>query len=161
MAWRPGHVSKEASYATFRLCIPFFGIDALALITAAFIGYALRLERLNLGEYWESFALFTGAALIIVPTIFALAGIYAQYWRYASFYEFSLLAFALVLAGIALAVLILLGRALFPSIPVVPLSVPLIFIMPALALTMLPRLVVHTRFSPYPGEARSPATIGC
>lgn len=130
----------------------FYGIDALALIFAAFIGYALRLERLDLGEYWGSFALFAGAALIIVPAIFMLVGVYAQYWRYASFYEFSLLAFALAFAGIVLTGLVLLGRALFPSMPVVPLSVPLIFVMPALVLTALPRLSMHARFRPSLGH---------
>lgn len=137
----------------------FFGIDALALIIAAFIGYALRLERLDLKEYWESFALFAGAAVIIVPAIFALMGVYAQYWRYASFYEFSLLAFALVFAAIILELLVMLSR-IVTTTPVAPLSVPLIFVMPALALTTLPRLSLHARFHrsprrhPQPGDHR-------
>ncbi|MCS6840442.1 MAG: polysaccharide biosynthesis protein [Roseiflexus sp.] len=127
-----------------------YGIDVLALIIAAFIGYALRLERLNLGEYWASFALFAGAAVIVVPSIFAVTGVYAQYWRYASLYEFSLLAFALALAGIILESLAIFSRVLIGTLPVVPLSVPLIFLMPALALTALPRLSAHARFHPSP-----------
>lgn len=128
----------------------FYGIDALALIIAAFIGYALRLERLDLAEYWASLALFASVAVIIVPAIFALMGVYAQYWRYASFHEFSLLALALVLAGVVLASLAMLGRVLFATLPVIPLSVPLIFVMPALALTTLARLSLHARFHPAP-----------
>lgn len=128
----------------------FYGIDALALIIAAFLGYALRLERLDLKEYWGAYALFTGITLIVVPSTFAMVGVYAQYWRYASFYEFSLLAVALAFAGIMLTGLVLLMRALFPHLPVVPLSVPLIFTMPAMALTALLRLSVQARFRPSP-----------
>ncbi len=126
----------------------FLGIDALALTVSVFIAYALRLERLDLAEYWRSCALFAGIALIVAPTLFALCGVYAQYWRYASFYEFSLLACAIACAGVVLTGIILLMRSLFSDIAVVPLSVPAIFAMPALVLTAIPRLSMHSRFHP-------------
>ncbi|MGQ9547802.1 MAG: polysaccharide biosynthesis protein [Roseiflexus sp.] len=123
-------------------------LDVLLLTIASFTSYALRLERLDLGEHWMSFALFTGTALVVVLILFAIAQIYAQYWRYASFHEFFLLACALVCAGIILESMVLIGRGLFPAIPVVPLSIPPIFVSSALMFTALPRLMMHARFQP-------------
>ncbi|MBO9320619.1 MAG: polysaccharide biosynthesis protein [Roseiflexus sp.] len=125
-------------------------IDVLMLTIAAFASYALRLERLDLGEHWRSFVLFAGAAPVVVLMLFGMTRVYAQYWRYASFHEFSLLAWALVCAGIVLEGMVLIGRALFPAIPVVPLSIPPIFVLSALTLTALPRLMMHARFQPSP-----------
>ena len=125
-------------------------IDVLMLTIAAFVSYALRLERLDLGEHWRSFVLFAGIAPVVVLTLFGMTRVYAQYWRYASFHEFSLLAWALVCAGIVLEGMVLIGRALFPAIPVVPLSIPPIFVLSALTLTALPRLMMHARFQPSP-----------
>ncbi|WP_448544234.1 polysaccharide biosynthesis protein [Roseiflexus sp.] len=125
-------------------------IDVLMLTIAAFVSYALRLERLDLGEHWRSFVLFAGVAPVVVLMLFGVTRVYAQYWRYASFHEFSLLACALVCAGIILEGVVLIGRALFPVVPVVPLSIPPIFVLSALTLTALPRLMMHARFQPSP-----------
>ena len=75
-------------------------IDVLMLTIAAFASYALRLERLDLGEHWRSFVLFAGIASVVVLMLFGMTRVYAQYWRYASFHEFSLLAWTLVCVGI-------------------------------------------------------------
>lgn len=129
-------------------------LDVLLLTIASFTSYALRLERLDLGEHWRSFALFAGTAPVIVVMLFGVMQVYNQYWRYASFHEFSLLACSLVCAGIVLEGVVLIGRALFPAIPVVPLSIPPIFVLSALMLTTLPRLMMHARFQPSPRRWR-------
>ena len=74
-------------------------IDVLMLTIAAFVSYALRLERLDLGEHWRSFVLFAGVAPVVVLMLFGVTRVYAQYWRYASFHEFSLLAWRLCAPG--------------------------------------------------------------
>ena len=58
----------------------------------------LRLEKLDLGEHWPGFLIFTGLALVIMPLVFRGAGVYSRYWRYASVEELLLLAGAVTIA---------------------------------------------------------------
>jgi len=125
----------------------FFTSDIILLFLAAYLSYVLRLETLDLAGYWTGFVFFAGLVLLIIPLTFHWTGVYARYWRYASVEELLLL-FSSVNVGVVLAGGIGLEAArLLPGLPedfVLPRSVPLIFLLVALAATAGPRLAVRS-----------------
>src|SRR4051794_3426051 len=70
----------------------FIASDALLLVSAVYISYVLRLDRLGLREHWPGAILFTALVVPLTLLIFWRAGIYSRDWRYASIEELVLLA---------------------------------------------------------------------
>lgn len=124
----------------------FLASDVVLLPLALYLSYALRLERLALGEQWPGFLLFAAIALLVVPLGFRTAGIYSCYWRYASVEEALLLAGA-VTVSVALAGAISLLIAGGMQLPL-PRSIPLIYLFLALAAAAGPRFAVRLLVHP-------------
>ncbi len=125
----------------------FFASDIILLVLAAYLSYVLRLETFDLTGYWTGFVFFAGLVSLIISLVFRWAGVYARYWRYASVEELLLLIGSVTVA-VVLAGGIGLGTVcLLPGLPddfVLPRSVPLIFLLLALAATAGPRLAVRS-----------------
>lgn len=114
--------------------------DVLLLAAAAYTSYVLRLERLDLGDFWPGFLMFAGAAIVITPLLFWRTGIYSRYWQYATAEEVLLL---LGVTGVAVAiasVLSMVGDKALPGATLIPRSIPLIFLLLAVAVTTGQRL---------------------
>jgi FlaA1/EpsC-like NDP-sugar epimerase len=131
----------------------FFALgDIILLAVAAYVSYALRLERLHLGEFWPSFALFTILAVVITPAVFWLTGIYSRYWHYATVEELLLLIGATTIAAALVGFLSQAQMAILPGSSLVPRSIPFIFLLVALAVTtgqrLIARLLVRYRQHP-------------
>ncbi|MBX0330469.1 polysaccharide biosynthesis protein [Oscillochloris sp. ZM17-4] len=125
-----------------------FTADIVLLIGAAYISFVLRLESLDLAKYWLGFALFAAMATIITPALFYRAGIYAQYWRYASINELFRMALAITAVAITAETLLLAADWLLPEVDLIPQSVPAIFLLLALPMTATPRMLRRLEF-PY------------
>jgi FlaA1/EpsC-like NDP-sugar epimerase len=113
--------------------------DAVLLIMASYISFVLRLEQYNLGAYWPAFFIFAGVMLFSIVGLYMLTGVYSRYWPYASVEELVLLckacsAATLVGIGVEVALVFVSDASL-----VAPNSVPLIFLLLALAFTAAPR----------------------
>ena len=100
---------------------------------AGYLSYVLRLERFDWAVYGVGFLLFVGLACVIVPIVFRWAGIYSRYWRYASVDEMLLLAGAVTIAVLLTGAISLAAVRLLPAKPVLPRSIPFIFLLLALA----------------------------
>jgi FlaA1/EpsC-like NDP-sugar epimerase len=117
--------------------------DIVVLAVAAYLSYVLRLEGLDLGIFWPGFFLFTAIAILVTPLVFWRAGVYSRYWRYASVEELLLLAGAVTASAMLVGAITMLGNLFLPGYPPIPRSIPLIFLMVALAATAGPRLAVR------------------
>lgn len=117
--------------------------DLLLLAAAAYLSYVLRLESFDLAGHAPGYLLFTGLALLITPLVFYRAGIYARYWRYASVEELLLLAGAVTIAVAAVGALSLAAARFWPGGLSLPRSIPLIFLLLALAVTAGPRFFLR------------------
>ncbi len=120
-----------------------FIVDLVLLPLALYLSYALRLERLALGAQWVGFLLFAAVTLVVVPSVFYLTGVYARYWRYASIEEVVLLAGAVTIGVMLAGGLSLLIAWLTPEQLAIPRSIPLIFLLLALAVTTGPRFAIR------------------
>ncbi len=120
-----------------------FFLDILLLPLAAYLAFVLRLERFDLTTYWPAFFIFTITAIVIVPLVFRLTGVYSRYWRFASIEELLLLAGAVTVASLLAGGVSLLISALVLPKNSVPRSIPIIFLGIALAFTAGARLLVR------------------
>jgi FlaA1/EpsC-like NDP-sugar epimerase len=119
--------------------------DVLLLPIAAVLAFALRLDYIQIQWNAETMVIYAIAAPIIQIPIYALLGVYSQYWQFASASELILLASAVTIGGLVQGALFLGFRALFPdnlAMPV-PRSVPFIDILVTLVLISAPRLALH------------------
>ena len=120
-----------------------FVFDIVLLPVAAYVSYVLRLERLDITPFWESWLLFSVVAIVLTTVIFKGVGLYARYWRYASIDELLLLTGAITISVIGTSAITavfswgILLETLYPR------SLPLIFLLSALAGTALPRLLLR------------------
>jgi FlaA1/EpsC-like NDP-sugar epimerase len=121
----------------------FFITDQMLLALAAYLSYVLRLETFDLGARWPGFFLFVGLALLITPLVFWYAGVYTRYWRYASAEELLLLSGATTTASVLIGAASLTVVQFLPRISQFPRSIPLIFLLLALAATAGPRFLVR------------------
>jgi FlaA1/EpsC-like NDP-sugar epimerase len=121
----------------------FFFFDMLLLPVAVYLSYVLRLERFNIAPSWDSLVLFSLVAVGTTAVIFQVVGLYARYWRYASVDELFLLTGAVTISVISTAAITAVLVWLLPSFTLYPRSIPLIFLLLALAFTAGPRLLVR------------------
>lgn len=117
-------------------------LDVVLLILAKYASYVLRLERLNIEPFWESFFLAALVSSLLTIIIFYRIGIYSRYWRYASVNELLLLAGGVTIATFGAAMITLLVAYLFWE-GRYPRSTPLIFSFLAIGVTAAPRLLLR------------------
>jgi len=117
--------------------------DVLLLALAAYLSFVLRLEKLELTAHRPGFFLFTGVVLVVAPLVFHRAGVYSRYWRYASVEEMLLLVGAVTAAVVLAGAVSLIAVQFLPGHPPLPRSIPLIFLLLALAATAGPRFLVR------------------
>ncbi len=121
----------------------FFLMDLAVLLLAVYASFVLRLDNFNLSTHVPASLLFGAVVLIVFPALFRRMGIYSRYWHYASIDELILLTGTVTLTTlIVTAVTYPLSSFLFSSYPV-PRSIPLIFLLLALAFTGGPRLMAR------------------
>ena len=136
----------------------FFFLDVVLLMVASVLAYALRLDAFNFDQVGYGFLCFTLYAVMIVPTVFWLLGIYSRYWVYASVDELLWLSGAVTLGVAVSGALSWITAWISPGVNI-PRSIPFIFLPLALAATGVPRFGVryyaqhmrrHPRMSPAP-----------
>lgn len=132
----------------------FLSGDLLFLPVAVYLSFVLRLEVLNIAQYWLGFAIVAVLSAIITPIVFQHVGIYSRYWRYASIEELLSLSGAVSLSVIFVGAAALLGDYLISDRILVPRSIPFIFALLALMFTALPRLAVRL-MSPHDRKVRA------
>ena len=128
----------------------FLVFDIVLLPMMVFLSYLLRLDGFNLVGYRRGFIVFAVMATLITPVVFRYAGIYSRYWRYASVEELQLLIGAVTAAvtlitGFSWGLLFILSEVLplTPDHPIIPRSIPFIFLLLAVPATAIPRLAVR------------------
>ncbi len=121
----------------------FFILDALLLPLAAYFSFVLRLDRFDIGVYWDSWVLFSLVAVVITILVFRALNLYARLWRYASVDELLLLAGAVTISVIAASTVTAIIAWLLPVVGLYPRSIPFIFLLLALGATAVPRLFVR------------------
>ncbi|NTU80708.1 MAG: polysaccharide biosynthesis protein [Chloroflexales bacterium] len=124
----------------------FFAADVLLLPVAAYLSFVIRLETLGSSEYLLGFLVMTVLATVITPAVFQASGIYSRYWRYASIEELFLLVGAVLVATVVASGGAILASAVRLEVNV-PRSVPFIYLMLAIVVTALPRLLIRVRWS--------------
>ena len=119
--------------------------DALLLPVAAVLAFALRLDNVMIQMSAITMVFYAIAAPFIQIPIYALLGVYSQYWQFASTSELILLASAATIGGLVQGALFLGFRALFPDLLAMPVprSVPFIDILVTLVLIAAPRLALR------------------
>jgi FlaA1/EpsC-like NDP-sugar epimerase len=120
-----------------------FIFDLLLLPLAVYLSYVLRLERLDLGSYWNSFFLFSLVAVVVTTMVFKAVGLYARYWRYASIDELLLLTGATTFSVIGASAVAAVLSWLFAPGFMYPRSIPLIFLLLVIVATAGPRLLLR------------------
>jgi FlaA1/EpsC-like NDP-sugar epimerase len=137
----------------------FFLLDLAVLVAAAYLSFVLRLERFHPDSYFPAYILFTTVILVVFPILFRRMGIYARYWQYASIDEMMLLTGTVTLMTLIVTVIAYpLSSFFFNSYPV-PRSIPLIFLLLALAFTAGPRLIARSTSRLKQGMDRRNRTI--
>ncbi|MCA9958273.1 MAG: polysaccharide biosynthesis protein, partial [Anaerolineales bacterium] len=122
----------------------FLLLDVVFLLLAVYASFVLRLERFHIDDFWSGAVLFGGAVLMTTLFTFRQMGVYARYWQYASVDEMLLLVGAVTLATLQAGASSFLLLLFLPGNWVLPRSIPLIFLLLALAVTAGPRLAVRT-----------------
>ncbi|MCA9936771.1 MAG: polysaccharide biosynthesis protein, partial [Anaerolineales bacterium] len=123
----------------------FFFSDLFLLPLAVYASYVLRLERFALeNSFWMGLLVFALCATAVTTATFRLGGVYSRYWRYASVDEMLLLMGAVSVATFVSGAVSFLLLWLLPVNWVLPRSIPLIYLLLALAVTAVPRLAVRT-----------------
>lgn len=121
----------------------FFLLDLVVLVIAVYLSFVLRLERFNLDTHFPTTLLFTTVVLVVFPALFRRMGIYSRYWHYASIDELILLTGTVTLMTLIISTIVYpLSNFFFPGYPL-PRSIPLIFLLLALAFTAGPRLIAR------------------
>lgn len=133
----------------------FFALDLALLAAASYFSFVVRLERVNLGIFWPSAAIFTTVAILITPFVFRNVGIYSRYWRYASIDELMRLTGAVVVASLASGLITWVSLPLLGFNLILPRSIPLLFSLLALILTAAPRLAIRVmgQYKPHTGRS--------
>ncbi len=119
-----------------------FITDLIFIILATVCSYILRFETIQQRpEHLPSLIIFLGCALIAIPTVFYISGLYVRYWRYASLSDLSSLVLSLLGATFITSILTIttiwvgkLDQIVFPR------SIPFIFFMLALSGMSLSRI---------------------
>jgi FlaA1/EpsC-like NDP-sugar epimerase len=117
--------------------------DIIWLALASYASFVLRLETLNLGQYWLGWAAFTGLILLITPAVFYVNRLYTHYWRYASVEELLLLAGSMTISTAIAGGLVLLEFWMMGGNVAIPRSTPLIFLLLAVTATAGQRFLVR------------------
>lgn len=121
----------------------FLITDLFLLALAVYLSYVLRLETIVPESYRSGMLLFGGTVLVVLPIFFYGAKLYSRYWRYASLNDL------LMLAGISATSILFASLVAFtlaawlPAHPVIPRSIPFIFLFLAITVTAVPRLLVR------------------
>jgi FlaA1/EpsC-like NDP-sugar epimerase len=136
-----------------------FIFDLLLLPLAAYLSYVLRLERLDLGSYWDSYFLFSLVAVIVTTIVFKAVGLYARYWRYASIDELLLLTGATTFSVIGASAVAAVLSWLFAPGFMYPRSIPLIFLLLVIVATAGPRLLLRLLGSYQNGRNRQSGLV--
>jgi FlaA1/EpsC-like NDP-sugar epimerase len=122
----------------------FFILDIVLLIAAVYLSYVLRLETFTFKDIASGLAFFGGLAVVIIPGVFYLFGLYTRYWVYASVEEMLLLAGSVAIgAGVVGTVSLIVVRLLPPGTIDLPRSIPFIFFPLALSATAGPRFALR------------------
>jgi FlaA1/EpsC-like NDP-sugar epimerase len=132
--------------------------DLLLLPLTVMVSYILRFEGSNFAGYQSSLFIFAVLSTVITPVVFYWAGVYSRFWRYASVEELQRLIGAVTTSSVLIAGGTWVGLFLADVLhltsdsPVLPRSIPFIFLLLAVPATAFPRLVVrllpgHTRRS--------------
>lgn len=120
----------------------FLLFDLLTLPVIVYLGFALRLDSLDIGERQQAWLVLSVTSVIIVPCVFWLAGIYSRYWPYASVDDLALLVitvFGAIVLVCVMAWIVMLNLAI-----VLPVrSFPFRFLLLALAGTGAPRIALR------------------
>jgi FlaA1/EpsC-like NDP-sugar epimerase len=117
--------------------------DIIWLALVSYASFVLRLETLDLGQYWLGWAAFTGLILLITPAVFYVNRLYTHYWRYASVEELLLLVGSMALSTAIAGSLVMLDFWLMGGNVSIPRSTPLIFLLLAVAATAGQRFLVR------------------
>lgn len=137
----------------------FFLLDLAVLVAAVYISFVLRLERFNLDTHFPAALLFTALVLIVFPALFRRMGIYSRYWQYASIDELILLTGTVTLMTLLVTTIAYpLSNFFFVAYPL-PRSIPLVFLLLALAFTAGPRLIARMTTRVKQGISRRTRTI--
>ncbi|WP_298820680.1 polysaccharide biosynthesis protein [Chloroflexus sp.] len=123
----------------------FFLLDAVLLPLAAYLSFWVRLDAAPTGAAlagWGVLALITTPVHLI---IFQRLGIYSRYWRHASIDELLLLIASISLAIIISIPVVFIVANLTPLV-LLPRSVPVIFFLLGLTVTIGPRLLSRWRW---------------
>ena len=114
-------------------------LDLTLLALSAYLSYVFRLEKFRLGAHSTGCAVFVVLSVLICLPVLWRSGIYRRYWRYASLDE------GLLLVGAMTAAAILLGAATLLIArfggPLIPRSIPFIFLLLGLVVTAGPRFL--------------------
>ncbi|HSM55429.1 MAG TPA: nucleoside-diphosphate sugar epimerase/dehydratase [Candidatus Sulfomarinibacteraceae bacterium] len=121
----------------------FFALDLILLVFAAYFSFVLRLESLELSNFWPSYLIFALSATMLIPLVFRSTGIYSRYWRYASVDELLRLSGAVAIGSILAGFLTWLIVPALDGNYVFPRSIPFIFLLLALIVTAAPRLGIR------------------
>jgi FlaA1/EpsC-like NDP-sugar epimerase len=122
----------------------FFLLDVILLAVAVYLSYILRLEDFPVTELQSGWLFFTASAVLVIPLVFYLFGIYARYWLYASVEEMLLLVAAVAIGAAVVGSASLIAVRVLPTGTLqLPRSIPFIFFPVALCVTAGPRFAVR------------------
>jgi FlaA1/EpsC-like NDP-sugar epimerase len=118
--------------------------DILLLALAAYTGYVLRFESLELHNFGPGAVVFALLGIGITLALFHLAGLYARYWRYASIEELLLLCRAMTVSA-ALTGVCAIALVQLHVIPggEAPRSMPFLFLLLGTVATAGPRFALR------------------
>jgi len=119
----------------------FIASDIILLALSVVVSFVLRLDMIDTGSHVSSMLIFGACVLIIVPTTFALAGVYSRYWRYATTSDIVLLGGALALASALSGAITLVVARWTNNVISFPRWIPVIFLLVGLVATLGPRLL--------------------
>jgi FlaA1/EpsC-like NDP-sugar epimerase len=120
----------------------FFFLDIVLLVVASVSAYVLRLDAFYFNQEGSGFLCFTAYAVVVIPLIFWMLGIYSRYWVYASVDELLWLSGAVTLGAAISGALAWMTDWAFSTVAI-PRSIPFIFWPLALAATGAPRFAVR------------------
>ena len=121
----------------------FLLVDLFLLPLAAYMAFVLRSESLVIRPSPAGFLLFTAVNVAAIVLACWWSGVYARYWLYASIDELLLLVSAVGLAILAAGISVIFATLLLPAAFSIPHTLPLIFLLLAIAAVVSPRLLVR------------------
>ncbi|MBN1920411.1 MAG: polysaccharide biosynthesis protein [Anaerolineae bacterium] len=126
----------------------FLFLDVLSLPLAAWLAFAIRLERFDLGEYAGLALISALLAWVIKTPLLMVFGVYSRYWIFAGLREIGILLEGAV-AGVTLQGVALVALSRFVNLPQYPLSVPFLDGTLTFIVLAMPRLCVHGLYTVY------------